>query len=197
MPRQSLLPWVIFLGVGFPADSLLVASVRAQWTLQVSGTKARLRGLCVVDSRVVWASGTQGTVIHTRDSGVTWQVRPVPGAADLDFRDIHAVDDRTAYVLSIGEGEKSRIYKTTDEGKTWSLQHVNRDPKGFLDAFAFWDSVHGIALGDPVEGRFMIVITDDGGIAWKRIPDGRMPLATPRRGCLRRERHLPAGPWRT
>ena len=40
----------------------------------------------------------------------------VPGAADLDFRDVDAVDERKAFLLSIGEGEKSRIYQTADGG---------------------------------------------------------------------------------
>ena len=51
-----------------------------------------------------------------------------------DFRDIEAFDERTAYALSIGEGERSRIEKTTDGGKSWRTQHVNSDPRGFLDA---------------------------------------------------------------
>ena len=38
----------------------------------------------------------------------------MPGAEGLDFRDVDAFDAETAYPLSIGEGEKSRIYKTAD-----------------------------------------------------------------------------------
>ena len=45
-----------------------------------------------------------------------------------------------AYVLSIGSGESSRIYKTTDAGRTWALQFTNTDPKAFFDAMAFWDA---------------------------------------------------------
>ena len=71
--------------------------------------KPRLRGLCVVDSRVAWASGTAGTVLRTIDGGLSWERRPVPGAEALDFRDVQAFDDRTAFALSIGPGEQSRI----------------------------------------------------------------------------------------
>ena len=76
----------------------------------------------------------------------------MPGAAGLDFRDIHAVDARTAYLLSIGPGDRSRIYKTDDGGTTWTLSFTNRDPQGFLDAIAFWDGERGLALGDPLDG---------------------------------------------
>jgi photosystem II stability/assembly factor-like uncharacterized protein len=137
-----------------------------------------------VDIRVVWASGTQGTVLRTIDGGRTWQPRPIPGAAELDFRDIHAVDDRTAYALSIGEGEKSRIYKTGDGGATWTLQYTNRDPKGFLDAIAFTDAEHGLALGDPVGGRFMVLTTADGGKTWNPVAPEGMPAAWPGEGAF-------------
>ena len=85
----------------------------AQWVAQDTGTKARLRGLCVVGKEITWASGTGGTFLRTVDGGGSWRVGAVAGASALDFRDVHAVDARTAYVLSIGPGEQSRIRATT------------------------------------------------------------------------------------
>lgn len=90
---------------------------------------ARLRGLSAVSDRVVWASGANGTIIRTQDGGSSWQPLAVPDAQTLDFRDIDAVDDRTAYVLSIGVGEASRIYKTMDAGATWTLSSRTRLPR--------------------------------------------------------------------
>ena len=108
----------------------------------------------------------------------------VPGASALDFRDVHAVDAETAYLLSIGAGEQSRIFKTTDGGATWATLYVNKDPKGFLDAIAFWDADHGLALGDPVDGRFVILTTDDGGKTWEPTPPEGMPPALPGEGAF-------------
>ena len=138
------------------------------WVAEESGTTASLRGISAVNDYVAWASGTNGTVLRTVNRGVTWKAAKVPGAADLDFRAIHAFDDKTALLLSIGNGEKSRIYKTTDGGGRWSLLYTNPDPKGFFDALAFWDDTHGILLGDPVDGHFVIMTTDDGGESWHR-----------------------------
>jgi len=154
------------------------------WTVQTSGTTARLRGVSVASPRVVWASGTQGTVLRTIDGGTSWRKWTVSGASSLDFRDIHALDERTAFVLSIGAGELSRIYKTADGGENWELRYKNQDPKGFLDAFAFWDADHGIALGDPVEGRFAILTTDDRGKTWDRIPAEKVPPALAGEGAF-------------
>src|SRR3984957_10987239 len=84
------------------------------WTAQTSNTASSLRGVSVGSAKVVWASGTKGIYLITTDGGTTWKSATVPGAADLDFRAVRAFDAETAVLLSIGSGEKSRVYRTKD-----------------------------------------------------------------------------------
>lgn len=144
------------------------------WAPQTSGATASLRGVSAVNDKVVWASGSGGTYLLTTDGGATWRAAKVPGAETLDFRAIRAFDAQTAIVLSIGDGEKSRVYKTADAGATWKLLFTNPDPKGFFDGIAFWDDRRGILAGDPVDGQIVIYTTDDAGDRWQRQ---RMPAA--------------------
>jgi photosystem II stability/assembly factor-like uncharacterized protein len=152
-----------------------------QWEPQNSGTDADFRGLCAVSAQVAWASGTHGTVVRTVDGGKHWEKVSVPGAEALDFRDIQAFDAQEASVLSSGPGEQSRIYKTQDGGKHWRLLFTNPDAKAFYDGFAFWDRKHGIAMSDSVEGRFPLLITEDGE-TWKPLIPEAMPPALPNEG---------------
>lgn len=154
------------------------------WTPQSSGVTARLRGVSAVSERVAWASGTGGVILRTADSGQHWQRLAIPGAEKLDFRDIDAVDERTAYVLSIGPGDASRIYKTTDAGANWHLQFTNSDPHAFFDALAFWTPRRGIAISDSVDGLFVILLTNDGGRTWIRVAAERLPPALPGEGAF-------------
>ncbi len=163
--------------LSFLAFALFVSTADAQWQKQNVDTKASLRGLSVVNENVIWASGTGGTFLRTINGGKSWNVGKIPDADKLDFRDVEAFDANTAYVLSIGEGENSRIYKTTDGGKTWKLQFKNTNPKAFFDAFAFWDEKHGIAMSDPVGGKYLLIKTDDGGENWKVSDNSKMPSA--------------------
>src|ERR671926_1924389 len=119
------------------------SQARSQWAAQDSGTRVRLRGVSAVSARVAWASGAGGTFARTTDGGQTWQAGQVPGAAELDFRDVDAFDADTAYLLAIGPGDRSRIYKTNDGGRTWALQFQNRRPAAFFDCMAFWDARRG------------------------------------------------------
>jgi photosystem II stability/assembly factor-like uncharacterized protein len=157
---------------------------QGRWTIQASGVKVRLRGVSAVSSRVVWASGDKGTFTRSTDGGATWTPGVVLGAEDLDFRDVNAFSARVAYLLSIGPGDKSRIYKTTDGGRSWTLQFKNENPAAFFDAMAFWDEQHGIALSDPVDGRFVVLRTSDGGNSWKPVPLGQMPAALEGEGAF-------------
>jgi photosystem II stability/assembly factor-like uncharacterized protein len=155
----------------------------AQWAPQTSGTDVSLRGISAVSSKVAWASGAKGTVLRTVDGGGHWDKLNLPDAQQLDFRDIQAFSATTAYVLSIGPGEQSRIYKTTDAGQHWRAQFINHDPKAFYDCFAFWDQTHGVALSDSVEGKFPLLITSDGE-TWTPLSPRNMPPALPNEGAF-------------
>jgi photosystem II stability/assembly factor-like uncharacterized protein len=173
-------------GVQAFAFAAILAAVplprQPSWTTQTSGVTARLRGVSAVSPNVVWASGAAGTVIRTSDGGKTWRRLAVPEAEQLEFRDVDAVDERTAYLLSIGSGAASRIYKTSDAGATWTLQFRNEDPKAFYDAMAFRNAVHGFAFSDSVEDTFVILRTDD-GVKWTRVPPAALPAALPGEGA--------------
>jgi photosystem II stability/assembly factor-like uncharacterized protein len=166
--------------------SILLAGERAQaqWKQQASGTSADFRGLSAVSATVAWASGTGGTFARTTDGGATWHAGRVAGAESLDFRDVDAFDAKTAYLLSIGKGDSSRVYKTNDGGLRWQLQFTNKNPDAFFDAMAFWDQDHGIAFSDPVAGRFLIITTDDGGATWNQVPAENIPAATTGEGAF-------------
>jgi photosystem II stability/assembly factor-like uncharacterized protein len=155
-----------------------------QWRTQAFRSDANLRGLSVVSPRVAWVSGTKGTYGRTGDGGKNWTAGTVPGASALDFRDVEVFGESSAFLLSIGAGEKSRIYHSADAGRTWTLQFKNSDPEAFYDALAFWDQAHGLAFGDPVRGRFQLLATDDSGANWKRLPADSLPAALPKEGAF-------------
>ena len=171
--------------VGLAGAFLAAAVIHARtgpsdpWKRANVATTASFRGLSVVSSDVVWASGTQGTVIRTVDGGKAWDVRHVPGAEHQDFRGIRAFDRENAVIMSTGNAEKglATIYRTSDGGKTWALAFAPKTTGVFFDSIAFWDRKRGVVLSDPVHGRFVMFRTADGGATWTQIPPGRFPPA--------------------
>ena len=186
MPRsyERIRPMKAFTLVALALSVGMASSPVPHWEAQTSGVTARLRGVSAVSERVAWASGAGGTVLRTADGGATWRKLDVPDSARLDFRDVDAVSETTAYILSIGNGPASRIYKTTDAGAHWVLQFTNDNPKAFFDAMAFWDAGRGLVMGDSVDGKFDILATNDGGKTWARVPQEKLPPALPNEGAF-------------
>jgi len=161
------------------------------WSVQASGSDANLRGVSVVldagkNDRlqyVIWASGSNGVILRSVDEGSTWKQISVPNTDGLDFRDIEAFSADEAYVMSSGEGKKSRVYKTTDGGKTWKLQYSGTTPGFFLDSMTCDSETHCVALSDPVDGKFVVLSTNDGE-HWLELPRDRMPPALAKEGAF-------------
>jgi photosystem II stability/assembly factor-like uncharacterized protein len=151
--------------------ALAVGSMASQgtWTPLTSGVTVTFRGVSAASEDVVWASGSRGTVLRSLDAGATWQNVSPQGLNTLDFRDVDAFNRQTAYILSIGNGEASRILKTTDGGASWTTQFTNTSADAFFDAMSFWDEDHGIAFSDSAKGLFHIITTADGGRTWSRV----------------------------
>ncbi len=162
---------------------LLAAPISAQTVkLLTSGINTSIRGLSVVDDKTVWVSGSNGTVGRSVDGGDTWKWMIVKGFEQTDFRDIEAFDDMTAVIMGIAD--PAYILRTIDGGDKWTV--VFRDTmKGmFLDAMEFWNEQSGIVIGDPMNGRFYIARTFDGGSTWQGIPENNKPLADSGEACF-------------
>jgi photosystem II stability/assembly factor-like uncharacterized protein len=137
---------------------------------------ASLRGVSVGPDGAVWTSGTNGIVLRSTDGGRSWSARPVPEAASLDLRDVEAVSASTAFAMVAGT-DTARIYRTTDAGAHWVRQYDDTRKGVFLDGIAFWDALRGLAVGDPMDGRFLVLRTDDGGIRWNQLDATSSPSA--------------------
>jgi photosystem II stability/assembly factor-like uncharacterized protein len=149
-----------------------------RWKPVPTGSDQQYRGLDAVDKRVAWVGGSAGEVLRTTDGGRTWKDVSPPGSEGLLFRDVEAQSADHATVLSIGEGDASRIYTTFDGGRSWKTAFVNDDPAAFYDCMDFFaGGRRGLAMSDPVNGKFRIAATDDWGRSWRVLPDRGMPPA--------------------
>jgi photosystem II stability/assembly factor-like uncharacterized protein len=147
------------------------------WEQQTVNTRASFRGLSVVNEKVVWISGSRGTIVKTIDGGATWTVSTIPGKDSLDFRDIHAFDANTAVAMAAGEAEngKAEIVRTTDGGATWTTVYKTTTKGVFFDAISFWDAKNGIVQSDPVDRKLYLMTTSDGGVTWTRVDPSGIP----------------------
>jgi photosystem II stability/assembly factor-like uncharacterized protein len=170
---MRVLAAIILAGLGIGALEAQAPKV----TEQQSGTTSLLQAVSAVSDRTVWVSGHGGAVARTLDGGEHWQLRPVPGAEKLEFRDVHALSADVAWVMSAGPGPQSRIYHTVDGGATWGLQFTNGDTTAFFDCITFFDKKTGVAYSDAVGERTLVLRTTDAGEHWDLLPSSAVPVA--------------------
>jgi photosystem II stability/assembly factor-like uncharacterized protein len=148
------------------------------WRVVRSGGTADLRALSPVSSRVVWASGSNGTALRTTNGGRSWQHVGPPGTKAPEFRGLEAFDRNHAVLMSIGDHPGDfRTYLTADGGRHWRITNRNSNAQAFYDCMSFFNRRHGLLLSDPVNGRFRILITTNGGRSWRIDPARNVPQA--------------------
>lgn len=180
----SLLVALLIFVLSSPAE-------RSWWEVQTKGIDTDLRAVSAAyapDAKgvlvpVVWASGSNGVILKSLEQGKTWQRLHVKDGDALDFRGIVVFDASTAYLMASGEGEKSRIYKTTDGGETWNLQYSDNRKEFFLDTIACRSEKECFALGDPINGKFLLLKTTDGE-HWNPLPTDSVPPALGSEGAF-------------
>ncbi len=133
-----------------------------------SGNKASFRGLETYKNKVVWVSGSNGTVGKSMDSGKTWEWVSPKGYEKFDFRDIEVFSAKEAVIVSAGA--PAVILYTNDGGKTWIESYKNEDPAIFLDGMDFSGKT-GYVLGDPIEGQFQLLKSSNKGKSWTDVTE--------------------------
>ena len=165
---------------------LISLTTSGQWNPIHLPTTASFRALKSF-KQDIWISGTKGTYIHSHDEGNTWEVKQVPGAENLDFRDLVILNKKEIILMSAGPSEKgaAKLYKTKDGGHTWELLFDIKEPNYFFDAIA-WDYKKriGFLLSDPIDKKFVLYKIVNDGTKIEPINLANFPTLLPREAAF-------------
>ncbi|MBI5474928.1 MAG: choice-of-anchor J domain-containing protein [Ignavibacteriae bacterium] len=136
------------------------------WTSQTSGITNQFYSVKAVNATTAWAAAVGGRVLRTTNGGGTWTSVGGGRIGTADIYAIDAVSSTTAFVTTT-PSTATYIFRTTNGGTSWDT--VFTQAGGFIDAFKMYDANNGIALGDPVGGKWVILTTTNGGASWSRL----------------------------
>jgi photosystem II stability/assembly factor-like uncharacterized protein len=180
---------MVSLAASATADQGLADAGAPTWHEVTSPAPGPFRAVVAVSRKVAWVGSDTGELWRTMDGGATWLNMAPKGSTGQSFRRIILAGDRRMLLFARGGVDLNgpnepdlgaHIYRSTDFGETWHLEFANRDPAAYYDCMdMFADGRHGLALGDPVNGRFRILATSDGGRTWQVHAGTGMPKAIP------------------
>ena len=134
------------------------------WVTQTSGTGVALNSVKAVNQSTGWIGAAGGRVLRTLNTGNIWTNVGNGRIGTADIYAIDALDANTAFVTT--SPAATYIFRTTNGGTSWDT--VFTQAGGFIDAIKMFDANNGMALGDPVGGKWTIVKTSNGGATWVR-----------------------------
>lgn len=130
-----------------------------------------------IDNEKVWYAGSRGKYgwISLNGgknfSGVAVQDTLIP-----EFRAI-AQTKTDVFILNVGT--PALLYKISKDGKRSKLVYTENGEKVFYDSMQFTNDKDGIAMGDPTDNCLSVIITNDGGDTWTKVPCDKLPKITP------------------
>jgi len=113
-----------------------------------------LYNIFIVGEELIWVIGGEGTILHSKDCGDTWQNQECNTVGAL--QGIWFINDSCGWITG-----SSRIYYTNNGGDNWQLIYSN-NLVIYLSDICFLDENNGWTVGQG--GRIMHTI--DGGYTW-------------------------------
>ncbi len=170
---SPLLSLIVFFGfcfnLAFAQKSATFQSITIDTILK---DKISIRAI-LIDKNTVWYAADRGRFGNIDlEKRIKTQNKITRDTLKIEFRSI-AATATDVYFTNIGN--PALIYKTAKDFSGQKFVYHEAHEKVFYDSMQFWNDLEGIAIGDPTENCFSIIITRDGGNNWKKLPCSGLP----------------------
>lgn len=145
---------------------VLVSNAFSQvWVNQVNPSPGVLFSVYAYDANVAWASGELGKVLYTSNAGTNWFNMSNAIFGTSNVYSVHGIDPTTGLVVCNINGGK--VFKTTNRGLSWLTSFSRANVT--LSDIQFINAATGFVFGNPVNGRYFIIKTTNGGSSFDTV----------------------------
>jgi len=157
---------------------------------------AGVRDFSIVDAQTSWVTFYDGSgggtypryVGVTSNGGSNWStnlVSALPTTALIS--DVQGIKSTTAYIVTAptgSNGAANGLWKTENGGQAWTKVQGVFGNQSFGNIVYMWPNGTGLAIGDPVNNRYEMYKTTDGGATWSTLTTAPTPLTSSEYGYV-------------
>lgn len=168
--KKILLLLMVSLGlISCKSNQIIYTSVKID-TLFTD--KISIRPITISDDKVFYAADKNrvGVIDLNKNSRNEYVIEK--DNLKLEFRSI-AQTSSSIFIANVGN--PAFIYKFSKDLQQKELVYEEHNEKVFYDSMQFWNDQEGIAIGDPIENCFCMLITRNGGATWTKVTCSNLP----------------------
>lgn len=168
--KKILLLLMVSLGlISCKSNQIIYTSVKID-TLFTD--KISIRPISISDDKVFYAADKNrvGVIDLNKNSRNEYVIEK--DNLKLEFRSI-AQTSSSIFIANVGN--PAFIYKFSKDLQQKELVYEEHNEKVFYDSMQFWNDQEGIAIGDPIENCFCMLITRNGGATWTKVTCSNLP----------------------
>lgn len=135
-----------------------------QWKTVLPNVACDLNVISIVNKNIIWLGSEGGYISRTNDGGTNWITYKI---GDTPVTSMCGVNDSICFAV-INKDSSTQILKTDDGGENWLSVFELEDPRAFINNIYMFDKQHGVAIGYPINGKYLILTSDNQGVTWKR-----------------------------
>ncbi len=168
--KKILLLFLVSLGlISCKSKQIIYTSVKID-TLFTD--KISIRPITISDDKVFYAADKNrvGVIDLNKNSRNEYVIEK--DNLKLEFRSI-AQTSSSIFIANVGN--PAFIYKFSKDLQQKELVYEEHNEKVFYDSMQFWNDQEGIAIGDPIENCFCMLITRNGGATWTKVTCSNLP----------------------
>ncbi|MEO8238612.1 MAG: oxidoreductase [Flavobacterium sp.] len=134
--------------------------------------KISIRAISVDKNKVWYGADNSRFGYYDLDKKEKFEEHIYRDTLKLEFRSI-AQTSKDVFLLSVGN--PALLYSVSKKTQKVKLVYKEINEKVFYDSMQFWNDKEGIAIGDPTEDTFSMIITRDGGENWTKVLSDKLP----------------------
>jgi photosystem II stability/assembly factor-like uncharacterized protein len=142
---------------------------QASWTLQNLGVPGNTQAVQALSTSVAYVFGGGGGLFQTTDGGSSWNRVDTTGLEGWSVHDL-ATAGGPVLIAAAHAPEATALLRSEDGGVNWEEVYRLDGPDAFINAVRMPSATEGVAVADPVDSIWVVLMTDDGGKTWRHSP---------------------------